>query len=377
MDDFIAFGKPSFGEGEIAAVTRVMQSGWVGMGPETVAFEQELAAFLGCPEVVTVNSCTAALTLSLRVLGIGPGDEVVCPSLTWCSTANAALYLGAVPVFADVSEDTLCLDPEDVLRAVTPRTRAVIVVHFGGLAADVGALSAMLPRGCALIEDAAHAMCARYPDGDPVGSSGNLCCFSFYANKTLSTGEGGAIALADPAQAGRLRSLRQHALESDAWQRYSTGRGRISDLRELGYKANYTDLQAAIGRVQLTRQEEFAARRLEVARYYARELDDLGLTFQRGCTDSRHARHLFAVRLPETCRRPRDDIVRDMREAGIGVSVHYPALHPMPLYAQSPRRRLPVTDSVAPRLLTLPIGPLVGIPEAARVVATLRRVLAA
>ena len=375
MEDFIAFGKPHFGEGEIAAVTRVLESGWVGMGPETETFERELAAYLTSPEVVAVSSCTAALLLSLRVLGIGPGDEVICPSLTWCSTANAALYLGAIPVFADVRPDTLCLDPEDVARAVTPRTRAVVVVHFGGLAADVGALSALLPSRCVLVEDAAHALGARYPQGGLVGSSGNLCCFSFYANKTLSTGEGGAIALPDGAYAARLRSLRQHGLESDAWQRYSTRRGRISDLSELGYKANYTDLQAAIGRVQLTRQQEFAARRLAVAEYYAAALDGLGLAFQHGCTEPRHARHLFAVRLPEDSRRSRDDIVRDMREAGIGVSVHYPPLHPMPLYSGSPPRRLPVTDAVAPRLMTLPIGPLVGLGEAERVVQALRRVV--
>ena len=218
--DYLAFGRPDFGEEEIAAVTRVLRSGWIGMGPEVIAFEQELAAYFGAPHVVTVNSCTSALHLALLVNGVGPGDEVIVPSLTWCSTANAALYLGAKPVFCDVTPETLNITPELVLKCLTKRTKAVIAVHFGGLAVDVVSLRAALPPNIVIIEDAAHALGATYPDGRPVGSSGNAVCFSFYANKNLSTAEGGAIALTDPAQAERLRSLRQHGLPIDAWKRF-------------------------------------------------------------------------------------------------------------------------------------------------------------
>src|SRR3989454_9151534 len=219
--EYLPFGRPNFSDQEIAAVTRVLRAGWVGMGPETIAFERELADYVGAPHVVAVNSCTSALFLSLLVNGVGPGDEVICPSLTWCSTANAALYLGARPVFCDVDADTLCVTREHVLTKVTSKTKAVMVVHFGGFAVDVGALRAALPPSVAIVEDAAHALGAKFKDGRPVGSSGNLTCFSFYANKNLSTGEGGAIALSDAKKAERLRSLRQHGMPVDAWRRFS------------------------------------------------------------------------------------------------------------------------------------------------------------
>jgi perosamine synthetase len=222
--EYLPFGKPNFSEKEIAAMTRVLRSGWIGMGPEVIAFEKELSKSIGAPYVVTVNSCTSALFLSLLVLGVGPGDEVICPSLTWCSTANVALYLGAKPIFCDIDLETLCVTPEAVLKKVSPKTKAVIAVHFGGLAAEIDPLRAVLPPNIHIVEDAAHALGAKFANGKPVGSSGNLSCFSFYANKNLSTGEGGAIALFDENLAERLRTLRQHGLDSDAWKRFSEPR---------------------------------------------------------------------------------------------------------------------------------------------------------
>ena len=358
--DFLAFGRPSFTEAEIAAVARVMRSGWVGMGEETVAFERELAAAAGAPHAVTVNSCTSALFLSLLALGIGEGDEVICPSLTWCSTANAALYLGARPVFCDVDPETLLLTPASVARLVTPRTRAVIAVHMGGLAVDVGALRAALPAHIAIVEDAAHALGAAYPDGAPVGSSGNLTCFSFYANKNLSTGEGGAIAVFDGDVAERLRSLRQHGLSTDAWKRFTHPQSTlIPRIDELGYKMNFTDLQASIGRVQLARQPEMAARRLSLVEHY---LDALAgvlphLRFQRNIIHPGHARHLLVVTLP--ARRlaiPRNEILMTLRRRNIGASVHYQPLHTMPVYRAGLRAPLPATDALADRILTLPLS---------------------
>src|SRR5581483_9213965 len=217
---YLPFGRPNFGDEEVAAVGRVLRSGWVGMGPETAAFEEELATAIGVPHVVTVNSCTSALFLSLLCSGVGSGDEVIVPSLTWISTANAARYLGATPVFCDIDADTLCVTPATIRARLTPRTKAVVVVHLGGLAVDVTAIRQAIPAHIALIEDAAHAFGSTLADGRPVGSSGNSTCFSFYANKNLSTGEGGAIALSDAAVADRLRSLRMHALPRDAWNRY-------------------------------------------------------------------------------------------------------------------------------------------------------------
>jgi dTDP-4-amino-4,6-dideoxygalactose transaminase len=378
--DYLPFGKPNFSDQEIAAVTRVLRSGWVGMGPETIAFERELGDYVGAPHVVTVNSCTSALFLSLLVSGIGQGDEVVCPSLTWCSTANAALYLGAKPVFCDVAQDTLYPTVDHVLAKVTPKTRAVVVVHFGGLAVDVGALRKALPRDVIIIEDAAHALGARFPDGARVGSSGNLTCFSFYANKNLSTGEGGAIALSDERQAARLQSLRQHALPLDAWKRFTQAQSLLlsNPLGELGYKMNYTDLQASIGRVQLARQGTLDRIRLDVARRYVDGLNDVlpRSAFQTDCTHPHHARHLFVVQLPDRMRLARDAVLLAMRAKNIGASIHYAPLHLMPLYAGgTPPDPLPTTERVAARIMTLPISSSMTLDDADDVLVQLRAAL--
>ncbi len=379
--DYLPFGKPNFGDEEIAAVTRVLRSGWVGMGPETIAFERELADYVGVPHVVTVNSCTSALFLSLLVSGVKAGDEVICPSLTWCSTANVVLYLGGRPVFCDIDPHTLCLTPELVLARVTSKTKAVVAVHYGGLAVDVEALRKALPRHVVLIEDAAHALGARFADGKRVGSSGNPTCFSFYANKNLSTGEGGAVALSDGAAAERLRSLRQHALPNDAWKRYTDPRSQLlsGQLTELGYKMNYTDLQAAIGRVQLARLSEFEAARLELARGYANGLKDVSpaLGFQDGATHPYHARHLFVVMLPiEKLRCSRNDVLLGLRAQNIGAAIHYAPLHRMPLYGgRETTASLPVTEQVAPRLMTLPISAGMTVDDARYVIVCLKAVM--
>ncbi|MEO6006383.1 MAG: DegT/DnrJ/EryC1/StrS aminotransferase family protein [Opitutus sp.] len=357
--DYLPFGRPDFTDEEIDAVARVMRSGWIGMGPETQAFEQELAAAVGAPHVVTVNSCTSALFLALLAQGIGAGDDVICPSLTWCSTANAVLYAGANPVFCDVDPDTFCVTPSTVLRALTPRTKAVMVVHFGGLAVDTRSLREALPRSVAIIEDAAHAFGARFPDDSPVGSSGNATCFSFYANKNLSTGEGGAVALFDSAQADRIRSLRQHALPVDAWKRFthSTTIMLTQQLSELGYKANYTDLQAAIGRVQLRRSSAMATKRRHLADAYLEHVAGAGspLHPQDGVVSTRHALHLFTVRVGASALTPRDALLLELRRRNIGATIHYTVLHLMPLYLRGkPPVSLPVTEAIGRDILTLP-----------------------
>jgi perosamine synthetase len=353
--DYLPFGRPNFSQEEITAVTDVLRSGWIGMGPQTIAFECELASAVGAKHVVTVNSCTSALHLALMVNGVGPGDEVICPSLTWCSTANAALYLGAKPVFCDLDPETLCLTPATVRAALTAKTKAVMVVHYGGLAVDVEAIRAVLPASVQIVEDAAHAFGAHYANDRPMGSSGNSTCFSFYANKNLSTAEGGAIALPDNAMAERLRSLRQHGLPHDAWKRFIDSRRlNAGQPIELGYKMNYTDLQAALGRVQLRRQQEFGRRRLEIANRFAERLPQIkqDLQTQQGVTTPNHARHLFVVRLPAGI--DRNAVLVRMRELNIGASIHYSPLHLMEIYGVT--SRLPVTESIAPCLLTLPIS---------------------
>jgi len=358
--EYIPFGRPSFTSHEIDAVSRILMSGWIGMGQETILFESELASYINTPHLITVNSCTSALFLSLLVSGVGEGDEVVCPSLTWCSTANAALYLRALPKFSDINAKTLCSSIDDILKVITPKTKAVIVVHYGGYAIDVSALRKELPKNISIIEDAAHALGSKYPDGNLVGSSGNLVCFSFYANKNLTTGEGGAIAISDLSIAEKLKSLRQHNLPIDAWKRFTHKNSILlsNSLNSLGYKMNFTDLQASIGRVQLTRFTQMQEARQKIADIYFDQLKDVGLIFQENCQNSHHAKHLFTVRLPDFySREDRDKFVLRLRSMNIGASIHYAPLHLMPLYlTDSKHQFLPITEKISNLILTLPIS---------------------
>lgn len=378
--EFLPFGKPNFGPEEEAAITRVLRSGWIGMGPETIAFEEELASAIGVPHVVSVNSCTSALFLSLLVEGVGEGDEVIVPSMTWCSTANAALYLDAAPVFCDVDPATLCATWETIAPRITERTKAVIVVHYGGLAAETQRIRENLPKHIALIEDAAHAFGARHADGSIVGSHGNLTCYSFYANKNLSTGEGGAIAVKDAEKAQRLRSLRLHALQSDAWKRFQNKQIFDMGLTELGYKMNFTDMQACIGRVQLRRQEEFHQRRMKIVEHYQRELPAIipAIRWQEGWNRGKHVAHLFVVFLPvEQLTVSRDEFLLLVREQNVGAAIHYAPLHTMPLYTRIREQApLPGVETIADRILTLPISASMTDADVGDVLDALRAVVA-
>lgn len=380
LEHYLAFGVPDFTEAEIEAVTHVMRSCWLGMGAETLRFETELANYLSVPQVVTVNSCTSALFLSLLAAGVGPGDEVIVPSLTWCATANAALYLGAQPVFCDIDADSMCVTPETIAARLTPRTRAVLPVHYGGYAIDVAALRRVLPDTVAIIEDAAHAIGARYPqDNLRVGSSGNLVCFSFYANKNLSAAEGGAIALTDETTAEHLRRLRMNGMESSAWSRYTRpASAATAEISELGYKMNFTDLQAAIARVQLARLDAMADHRAALAARYREQLQGLlaPSAYQAGAFSAGHARHLLVGVFDEAaCGRTRDDLLLALRARNIGASIHYRPLHSMPFYHAALRGPLPVTEWLASRIMTLPISARMQLADVDEVAAHLRELL--
>lgn len=362
--DYLAFGTPDFSEEEIAAVARVMRSGWVGMGPETELFEQELANFVGAPSVIAVNSCTSALFLSLLVEGVGPGDEVIVPSLTWVASANVILYLGATPVFCDIDANTMCVSERTIKDKITDKTKAVVVVHYGGFAVDTQALKERIPNHIVIIEDAAHALGACYSDGKPLGSSGNICCFSFYANKNLSTADGGAIALFDEEKAERLRSLRMSGLASNAWLRYTSNKSApLMNVQELGFKMNYTDLQASIGRVQLRRQGSMANIRHATVDRYLSKLNEAGFSvqFQKGVSDKYHARHLLVGRFTQDdVGMTRNELLQLLRDRNIGASIHYSPLHLQEYYRNYCQDELPVTEALSSEILTLPIGPLVG-----------------
>ncbi len=366
---FLAFGVPSLGPEEEAAVLRVMRSGWIGTGPEVAAFEEEFAAAVGARHAVAVSSCTAALHLALLGAGVGPGDEVVTPTLTFVATANAILHAGARPVLVDVEPDTFNLDPEQVERALTPRTRALLPVHFAGRACDMTPLRRIAARhGLALIEDAAHAVGATYADGRPVGG-GTDACFSFYPNKNLTSCEGGMLTTRSAARARRYRRLRLHGLSNDAWKRYGSRELVRSEMQELGFKYNMTDLQAALGRVQLGRLEGFLTAREEQAACYREALGRLErLSGPPPDGPGRHAWHLFTVSADGI---DRDEGLLELRRRGVGAAVHYQPVHLQPWYRRTLGHapgRFPVAEHVGATTFSLPIGPQLGEADLARVI---------
>ena len=363
--------RPYHDEAEIQAVAEVIRSGWWGQGPKTDEFERRFAEFVGAPLAVALNSATAALHLALKVADV-EGGEVISTALTFVSTNHAILYNNATPVFADVQPDTLNIDPQDIARKVTPRTRAILVVHYGGHPADLDAIHEIADaHGLVVVEDAAHAAGASY-HGQPIGNISPLTCFSFHPVKNLATGDGGMITLRDEAWAARLRRLRWVGINKDTWVR-SAGKeaSRYSwqyDVEELGYKYHTNDINAAIGLVQLERLPQTNARRREIAAMYDEGLGDLDwLQLPTVRPDVVSARHNYVVRLAE-----RDKLADWLREHGIATGMHYIPNH---LYAMYRRYAtpLPVTEREWQRLLTLPLFPGLTDDEVAYIIETIRR----
>lgn len=263
-------------------------------------------------------------------------------------------------MFCDVDAQSMCVTPQSITAKLTPRTKAVIVVHYGGYAVDVDTLGSELPSGIPIIEDAAHALGAVHHNGKRVGASGNTVCFSFYANKNLSTADGGALALFDSAKAEHLRRLRMSGLESSAWSRFiKPGTAFMAEVAELGYKMNFTDLQAAIGRVQLQRLGDMAVARRKVVEGYRQAIEEAGLdiTFQSKVFDDHHARHLLVASFdPRKTGMLRNDLLLALRDSNIGASIHYRPLHNQPLYCRKGLASLPVTECLAEQIMTLPIS---------------------
>jgi dTDP-4-amino-4,6-dideoxygalactose transaminase len=374
----IVFGQPWFGADEETLLLQTLRSGWIGQGPVVHEFERRLAEYLEVPHVVAVNSCTAALHLSLVAAGIGPGDEVITTPFTFIATVNAIEHTGATPVLVDINEQTLNLDAARAEAALTSRTRAMIPVHFGGLPIDVDAYARISREtGIWIIEDAAHAIGA-IAGGRRIGATASpqsVVCFSFYPNKNLATAEGGAICTSDADFADRTRQLRLHGLSSDAWARYRESAYTPSLATLPGYKYNWTDLQAAVALPQLDRLEGFLATREALAEIY----DDLlvAIPFVRPVfrpsptLSNRHALHLYQV-VVEAPSPARDEILRRLREAQIGAAVHYIGINQHPYYADRFRdQEFPVSDWASNSLLSLPIHPHMCRADVERVAAAL------
>lgn len=329
----VPFFRPSIGEDEIAAVTDCLRSGWLTTGPKTAAFEKAFTDFLGGDvDSVAVNSATAGLHLGLEALGVGPGDEVILPTLTFTATAEVIRYLGARPVMVDIDAATLCIDPVCVEAAISSRTKVIMPVHFAGRMSDMTTLRAIADKqGLRILDDAAHALPAHHR-GVTVGKAGSdVTAFSFYANKTMTTGEGGMLVTADPAIAARARTMRLHGIDRDVFNRFTDPRASwVYDVIAPGFKYNLTDIASALGVVQLQRVNDFCRIRTERAARYNAALVDLPLILPPGpAEDDGHSWHLYIVQLTEDAMIDRDDFILAMKAQGIGTSVHYRPLHQM------------------------------------------------
>lgn len=391
---FLPFALPDIDDAEIDAVVACLRSGWVTTGPATRQFEHDFNAYLArdlpdgadaALQTISVNSATAGLHLALESLGIGPGDEVIVPTLTFTASAEVVRYLGARPVFVDVEPERMTLSVDAVEAALTPRTRAIIPVHYAGLACDMDALLALARRhDLRVVEDAAHAFPTRYR-GRLVGTlDSDFTVFSFYANKTMTTGEGGMVVTRDAALAQRVRTMRLHGISRDAFDRYvSRTPAWHYEVVAAGFKYNLTDIAASIGIQQLHKIDRFARRRAELAQRYDAALAGLPLTLPprpAGADDgdSTHAWHLYVIRLTPAAPLARDALIDALARRGIGTSVHFIPLHRQPYWRDAcglTPAGFPVAEACYAGMLTLPLYTKMSDADQDRVIDALRALL--
>lgn len=381
-EEFLPFARPSISREAIAEVVACLESGWITTGPRVRKFEQLLADYLGAPHVLALSSATAGLHLALLALDLQPGDEVITTPMTFAATLNTIVLAGGRPVLVDVEPHTYNMDVARLARALTPRTRAIAPVHFAGLPVDLDPLYALAEHhGLRVIEDAAHAIGAEYR-GRRLGSFGDTQVFSFHPNKNITTGEGGAIATRDAKFADRLRRLRFHGMDREAWNRFGKSGNQHYEIVEPGFKYNMMDIQAALGLHQLPALEGFIARRAALAARYQRLLAGWPQwSLPRAATyPHRHAWHLYTPLLnPEAAGMDRDAFMQALKERNIGTGLHYRAVHLHPYYRERfgfKRGDFPVAESIGDRIVSLPLFPDMTEADQDRVVAALREVFA-
>jgi dTDP-4-amino-4,6-dideoxygalactose transaminase len=374
--EFLVFGSPVIDEDAIAEVAACLRSGWIGTGPRVQRFERMLETYTGAENVRCVSSCTAALHLGMLALGIGRGDEVIVPTMTFVASANAVEHAGATPVFVDCG----LIDLDAAERAVGPRTKALMVVHMAGRPVDMDRVEEIRRKHSLLvIEDAAHALGAEW-NGRRIGAHGNLTAFSFYVTKNTTTGEGGALATNDAAVAARVETLALHGLSLGAWKRFSDEGFRHYDAGEPGYKYNLTDVQASLGIHQLPKLDGWIQEREELWRRYDTLLE--GLPLHRPSVPdprSRHARHLYQVAVADSSPVSRDEVLDGLLHRRIGSGVHYRAVHLQPFYRDRYRLeadQFPSATWMSERTLSLPLSPKVSTDDQDDVASALGEILA-
>ncbi len=374
---FIPFSRPWIDETEIEAVSQVLASKWISTGARVREFERAFAEYIGVKHAIAVSSCTAALHLSLVVSGVGVGDEVITTPYTFTATAEAIRYVGAKPVFVDIVPDTLNIDIDKVEQAVTPKTKAIIPVHIAGLPCDMDSLQDICQRhNLVLIDDAAHAIPTMYK-GSYIGNLGDISCFSFYANKNMTTGEGGMITTNNDSLAEPLRTMRLHGIDKDAWARQSKRSIWRYDITTEGYKYNMTDIQAAMGLCQLMKLNKQHERRQMFAEIYQTELQKFSQIKTPFIpeTQNEHAWHLYIIQLQTG---NRDNFVESLRDANIECSVHYIPLHLFEYYQKQYGYTVgdfPHAEAVFERVVSLPLHPGLTESDVHQVIDTISSVL--
>ena len=335
--DWMPFCVPDISDAEVQAVSDTVRSGWWAKGPRTIEFEKRFAEYVGAKYCVGVNSCTAALHLALMTQDIGPGDEVITTPLTFASSANTILHVGATPVFADIDPETGLIDPREIEKKITDKTRAVVPVHYSGLAADIGEIGRLCDRyGLFLSEDAAHAVETRY-NGELIGHHPRgAVSYSFYATKNLACGEGGALVTDDEEVYKKASILSCHGMSAGSWNRYGKSGSWRYDIEEPGFKYNMFDIQAALALAQLARMDDMQRRRFEAVDVYEQAFRDVPqLRLQKTPDYCHHSRHLYILRIvPEMLTISRDQFIEELKARNVGVSVHFIALHTMSAYTR-------------------------------------------
>lgn len=378
--DFIVFGAPDIKEDEIDEVISSLRSGWIGTGPKVAAFESKFKAYKGAPYAAATNSCTAGLHLALIAAGIGSGDEVITTPLTFCATVNAVIHCGATPILADINPVTMNIDPEQVIRKVNFRTKAIVPVHFAGRACDMDALmNIAVSRKLKVIEDCAHAIETEYRGGK-AGTFGDFGCFSFYATKNVVTADGGMVLAKEPKDIERVQVLGLHGMSKDAWKRFSDEGYKHYQVVEAGFKYNMTDLQAALGIHQLERVEMNWLRRQQIWLQYNEALSGLPIILPSAIEpDTRHAYHLYTILIDHNLAgMTRDQFLSAMTAERIGVGVHYVSLAEHPYYQAAfgwKPEDYPNASSIGRQTVSLPLSTKLTNQDIRRVIASICKVL--
>lgn len=376
----MVFGQPLIEEAEIDEVVKSMRAAWLGTGPKVAEFEKLVAEYKGSPHAVALSSCTAGLHLSCLALGLGPGDEVIVPAMTFCASVNAIIHAGATPILVDVERDTFNIDPDEIRRAISPRTKAVMPVHFAGRACNMDAIGAIAEQHrLKVIEDCAHAVETEYR-GRKAGTMGNCGVLSFYSTKNVVTGEGGMVLTADAEIAARIKVLALHGLSHDAWKRFSNSGYQHYQVVDIGFKYNMMDLQAAIGMHQIQRVEDYWRKRLIVWDKYNRAFADLPIGLPAKLEpNSRHGLHLFTILVDEKrVGVTRDEFLAALHRRNIGSGVHYLSIPSHPVYQQRygwKPEDYPVADEIGRQTLSLPLSAKLNDEDVDDVIAAVREII--